>query len=506
MKIIKKYKHSLIIFEALQSIFIIGILIFIIILLRDDFESFNIQNLKYIWSRSPIQDIISLDMNVECPPEYENMININYPGISQGCQCKQINVSDTKHSMCSFEQIYLGCKNIYSKSSRFTKNYKNKTLCMKNIGENYMTLRKNAFKNKNCPNDTIKCGIFDSFGNQLCMPENSCPINDIIFTNSNSSAFDGYNKLILKELQYNDIYTDTYLFFTNKNNEKIITNFILQGEERTVCSNEHFRSYDIFKDCLFNDYPENYKTCNNIWHDSIYGSSIDAINGGQFYSNNDIISNYYHKIESCSNYNEFRKKLLFTSNYHGMSENVPIDISDGFINIILSRQSVRANLVSYLGIIKFALIFVYFLFALFIKFYLLNAFNFKKIKLVYIIEIFTSIFIFIIGLYLLSEYFLLKNELNYIEYFIKNKSQADDYINNIAMELYSYDILTIVYLQRAFIFIFLGSFVYPIKLIYLSLAFKKTKKSNDTIYSGLYLDENFNHNIFEKNSNIKSSN
>jgi hypothetical protein len=501
MKIVKKFKHSLIIFETLQSIFLIGTLIFIIILLRDDFEAYNIENLKNNWSQSPIDDIISLDMNVECPVEYENMIKIHYPGISQGCQCSHVGQSDTKHNMCTFEQISIGCKNIHSKSSKVIKNYKNKTLCIKSIKEDYMTLRKNAVRNKNCTNETIKCGIFDSLGNQLCMPQNSCPINDIIFTNSNSSAYDGYNKLILKELQFNNIYTDTYLFFSNKKNGKINTNFILQGEERSVCANEDFRSYDTFKDCVFNDYPEKFNSC--LWQDFLYGNNIDSIIGEQFYSNNEIISNYFYMIEKCSKYKDFRNKLLFTSNYHGLSENVPSDIAEGFINIILSRESVRANLLSYLGIIEFSLIFIYFVFALFVKFYLLYAFNFKKVKLVYLVEILTSVFIFLIGLYLLSEYFLLTNELKYIEYFIKDKSQADEYINSVVMELYNYDNSTIIYLLRAFIFSFVGSFVYPIKLIYISLAIKKIKISNEEKFSGLYLDENYTHGIFEKSPILK---
>ncbi len=142
------------------------------------------------------------------------------------------------------------------KQSFLIQDSKNGTNIYKNINfifvinHNYSFYFQYLIKNNNiCPNNTNKCGIFDTLNNILCLPNNiECPINHIII--GNSSKFDE-EKIPKIEYVVKKINKNSLLYYTNKAiNESIISHFILS-------------KYGICADPKKNNDNENDNSCEN---------------------------------------------------------------------------------------------------------------------------------------------------------------------------------------------------------------------------------------------------
>ena len=92
---------------------------------------------------------------------------------------------------------------------------------------------------ENCKENYKQCGIFNSEGRILCLPnEEECPLNDFgISNNSLDSNYDNnYKNYEVSDISTNKTY---YFYYSNKNiNGKIITKFILSNGLPCYSSNE----------------------------------------------------------------------------------------------------------------------------------------------------------------------------------------------------------------------------------------------------------------------------
>ena len=203
------------------------------------------------------------------------------------------------------------------------------------INHNYSFYFQYLIKNnRECPNNTNKCGIFDTLNNILCLPINiECPINHIII--GNSSKFD---KEKIPNIEYivKEINKNSQLYYTNKAiNETIISHFILS-------------KYGICADPKKND-NENDNSCENR------------------YINEFKYNPYYIKIDEDNETNY----SLYASNFLGVN----LDIKNKHKNLfedlsteISNSNRIHENKYLILIYIKLFFAFILFLFSLYYRF------------------------------------------------------------------------------------------------------------------------------------------
>ena len=93
------------------------------------------------------------------------------------------------------------------------------------INYSYYELLENATKG-DCKEGLKQCGILDTIGNKLCLPEQyDCPINDILIDlKENNNSHNGYNTCHYDVLPYTTVY-DVY-FTNNKTNGSIVASIL----------------------------------------------------------------------------------------------------------------------------------------------------------------------------------------------------------------------------------------------------------------------------------------
>lgn len=86
--------------------------------------------------------------------------------------------------------------------------------------ENYESLLKTSYKN--CEEKNYKkCGILDTLGNIMCIPEtDECPINDLVI--DESSKMDDYINKSYKVGYLNDIAQNYYIYYRNNQTDNQI--------------------------------------------------------------------------------------------------------------------------------------------------------------------------------------------------------------------------------------------------------------------------------------------
>ena len=115
---------------------------------------------------------------------------------------------------------------------------------------NYQTLLANS--SKQCQKDYKKCGILDTMGNIMCIPEEDiCPINEVkidLESKYISYTQQGYNYTYIQNL------TDGYVLYykNNETNNSIITDIKYSQEIPTYINIENFvldqSSYDSYEE------------------------------------------------------------------------------------------------------------------------------------------------------------------------------------------------------------------------------------------------------------------
>ena len=126
-------------------------------------------------------------------------------------------------------KVYYGNRADTVDKTNFTKIYKHKFF-YNGKDRNYFDY-KNKYSvqsSEDCPTNHKKCGILDSTGRILCLPnDEECPLNGFKITETNDNPFSGVTEFEQKIVSYDDD-VDHYIWYTNKNyNGKIITEFKL---------------------------------------------------------------------------------------------------------------------------------------------------------------------------------------------------------------------------------------------------------------------------------------
>ena len=121
--------------------------------------------------------------------------------------------------------------------------------------ENYASLL--VHSGEKCEEHYKKCGILDSLGNIMCIPENeTCPINELkvdLVSNNNLYESKGYQSIPLANLSdLSDLSKGYVLYYTNNAVEKeIITKLLFSNETPLYISQDNFIfDYETYSESL----------------------------------------------------------------------------------------------------------------------------------------------------------------------------------------------------------------------------------------------------------------
>ena len=169
---------------------------------------------------------------------------------------------------------------------------------------NYDFLLQHSTKSDSCEQNFKKCGILDSLGNTMCIPNtDNCPINKIDL-NPNY----GYQTCT---------YSNYLLYYTNSDiNENIITNIIISTEQPKYITKDNFifdsetylELYPLINDDNWGDDDDD--------DDDDYRRNLDD----ELYGNNEITDYINKKMEEGNNIDEYYRKIgneLYYRNYIG---------------------------------------------------------------------------------------------------------------------------------------------------------------------------------------------
>jgi len=190
--------------------------------------------LEHNWKKGPIIDIIETE-NQTCPDNYQHMIDDYWPGTIEGCLCKTIFKGSCRSQISSSKM----CTNIQSIDKYHYKLWKNKYLCALRLPTNYRDI---YYKRETCQSGEKRCGILDSIGNVLCIPnEFSCPINyiKIISNQEYKKNVDKYKNIT--NLQVINYTQQEKLLFSNMNhNGKVLVEFRIS--QNTPCADPDYEN------------------------------------------------------------------------------------------------------------------------------------------------------------------------------------------------------------------------------------------------------------------------
>ena len=192
----------------------------------------------------------------------------------------------------SFTKIY-GYKFLYNGKDRNYFDYKNKY---------------SVSSGQNCPSNYKKCGILDSKGRILCLPnEEQCPLNGFgISKIENDSLFPDYD---VKKADY-----DIYFYFTNKATEnKIITEFKLSyGFPCAKATENHWIQY--YSNEVTQDYSCITKINGNYESQRYSQVQTEGIDIFTLYQDNGLLE------EPMYGFDYEEKVYLYVRNYNEMDE------------------------------------------------------------------------------------------------------------------------------------------------------------------------------------------
>ena len=257
--------------------------------------------------------IYSFELKPNCSSEEEQLSLGKVDGFDKGCKCNNA----IKKDLCSENDIKIGCENMnYSiEFKTINSNY----ICIKKSNKSYKDLMKSKQilpKGSNCPINFILCGIIDTLGNILCIPDNEkCPItiadiqnSNLIYKNNNS-----YNRESTNNSQIISIIksTDNNLPCINpeENNlddkkcrTKIFGNLYDNRYEKIDEINT--TKYDLYKD----NFSKDYNNVKNTMNETVYLYARNFI--GFEYKSIDKY-NYENIISKQKKLNKYGKNLKY---------------------------------------------------------------------------------------------------------------------------------------------------------------------------------------------------
>ena len=330
----------------------------------------------------------------------------------------------------------------------------------------------NHSKNKVCEENYKKCGILDTCGNIMCIPnEGECPVNEIIVDSEskyNDYLSQGYQKAFLKNLKegYSIYYTNT------KIDNKIIVKIKFSEEIPRYINEDNF----IF----------DYKLFKSLEHHE--GGGVGVSGGGlrnlEKYGDSETTNYIFKKIFEDENIDKSYKKVfnnLYVGNYIGfadinnLNDYDDIDLYDSYITVFPNEM---AYSFCYVSMIAFVLLIIFSLLRVFRP----HDFDSSKILWLKAVTIILYLPIFIgYFVYILYEYHYIYKERN-PENLLKVK--ADEFIENFLLDIYNKHfgeglILAMIILFSCSMFIFL--FAWIISIIFKDGYFDVFRSSGTTI-------------------------
>lgn len=152
---------------------------------RNNFEkdSHILKSLFSSWRNKPIH-LVQDSYHKSCNQiGMDDLIIYTWPGNLDGCSCLNANNEQViVRGKCTQEQIYAKCETIPSINPFNIKKWKGHYLCTSSIkSKSYFELSR-IKPDDNCSYKYKKCGVIDTLGYILCIPENeNCPLNSISF-------------------------------------------------------------------------------------------------------------------------------------------------------------------------------------------------------------------------------------------------------------------------------------------------------------------------------------
>lgn len=222
-----------------------------------------------------------------------------------------------------------------------------------------------------CKENFKKCGILDTFGNIMCIPESdSCPINDIIVDSIEKK--DEYINKGYEFTQLELLNDNLYLYYTNnKIDKEIVVSFNITDKQPKYISPENF----IFDENAFDKYLVSHSSGGDGGYDYDSGGGYDGdgdYGGGgdyggdgggigdgggywrnlddeePFYGNTKLNKYIYKKFDEKKNIDIYYKKIydnIYVKNYIGfesyeqMNTFMNAELFDIFLQIIPNYTS-----------------------------------------------------------------------------------------------------------------------------------------------------------------------
>ena len=216
------------------------------------------------------------------------------------------------------QKIWMGSKILTVKNEIKKNNYElypilnfNSDSTYNKYNHNYESLLKNS--GKECEENYKKCGILDTYGNIMCIPEgDECPINEMIV--DSFSKKDEYLSIGYQYIQLQNLSEDYFLYYTNqKTDNEIIVKFNFSKEVPRYVNEKNFiLDSDTFVSYLLESEEEDEPSGVGVFGDLEEG-----------YKDDEILKYVIQKSKEDINIDKSYKKIfdnLYVGNYIGFKD------------------------------------------------------------------------------------------------------------------------------------------------------------------------------------------
>ena len=222
---------------------------------------------------------------------------------------------------------------------------------MTEYNQNYESLLKHS--STNCENNYKKCGILDTYGNIMCIPEeDDCPINDIkidLISKSEEYLYDGYKIANLYELS-----EGFALYYTNKKiNNEIVVKIKFSDEIPRYINEKNFifdqDSYDRYYpkgDYDSDGYDYGGYDYGGDYGGGDYGGGGDVGSGGGGFRNLDDYDDEIYGDSKMTNYiyDRFNDDINIDKSYKNIYDNFYVGNYIGFKDISNLNEYINHDL------------------------------------------------------------------------------------------------------------------------------------------------------------------
>ena len=400
-------------------------------------------------------------------------------------------------SVLSYDLVWMGSKILTVNQIMKKNNYEMyPILDINSINErtyydqNYANLLKNS--KEPCENNYKKCGILDTLGNIMCIPENDeCPINEVIVDlNSKNNE---YISRDYKAIHLENLPNDYVIYYTNKAIDKeIITKLdFFDSPPKYISENNFIFDEETYKSEYYNTSEDDYDWYDD-WHNSHdrydrLRTLDDVIYGDEEYT--EKMKSYFEQEKNLDKSYKNIFQNLYVGNYIGfndysnMNKYMDIDLYYLYFHHFPNDTAYIFCIICLMLIIA-----IIFIVVLKLSCRIDNPFEQKddccdKVqKLVVIISYLATFIGFFVYFVYIYDKLYNKSKLGYI-----TKIKADEFINDLLSEIkerhqsVSYH-LTVIILFSISLPLFLFSYILRIIIIYRNAKPSIIELKTETVY------------------------